>query len=339
MKEILVKTLMTEGVTCLPPEAPLSQAVSQMVENRFSCIIVEKDNLPVGMITERDLVDILNQEPLNGSLALPLTEVMSSPVYSVNQNESLFDALVVSRAERVRHLAVVNDDEKLVGLVTQSNLADAHFHVTELQSELIEKAIAVKTSDLQIVNDELRALAMEDHLMEVGNRRAMEVDLIHTHAAAKRYDQIYSVLLLDIDHFKLYNDHYGHQLGDVALRQVANLLKANIRAADRIYRYGGEELLVVLPHTSCIQAHVAGNKLVSMLARESIPHEKSRFGCLTISCGTGSSLNESQVLDDWKAVVDQADKNLYQAKQGGRNRVIAEGLNSTESQSSPAEAN
>ena len=179
---------------------------------------------------------------------------------------------------------------------------------------------------------------MEDHLMEIGNRRAMEVDLCHTHAGAKRYDQIYSVLLLDIDHFKLYNDHYGHQLGDDALRKVAALLKANIRAADRIYRYGGEELLVVLPHTSTIQAQVAGNKLVSILAKESIPHEKSRYGCLTISCGIGCSLKDDHVLDTWEAVVKQGDQNLYQAKEGGRNRGVVDDPNTISSQLSVVES-
>ena len=179
---------------------------------------------------------------------------------------------------------------------------------------------------------------MEDHLMDVGNRRAMEVDLSHTHAAAMRYDQVYTVLLLDIDHFKLYNDFYGHQLGDEALRQVANLLKNNIRASDRIYRYGGEELLVVLPHTNTIQAQVAGNKMVSILAKQAIPHEKSRYGCLTISCGTGCSLRDGQVLKSWEAVVEQADQNLYMAKEGGRNRVVVDGLSATTSQLSLVEA-
>ena len=321
MKEILVKTLMTEGVSCLTPEVPLRQAVRQMVENKFSCIIVEKDKSPIGIITERDLVNTLNQESPEKSLSLSLADVMSSPVLCVNQNESLFDAMVVCRSERVRHLSVVDDEDHLVGLVTQSNLANAHFHVTEIQSELIEQAIAAKTSDLQLVNDELRAMAMEDHLMEVGNRRAMEVDLSHTHAGATRYDQIYSVLLLDIDYFKLYNDHYGHQAGDEALSKVAAVLKFNIRAADRIYRYGGEELLVVLPHTNTIQAQVVAKKLVSMLAKESTPHEKSRYGCLTISCGVGCSMKNKLVLATWKTVVEQADRALYQAKEGGRNRV------------------
>ena len=325
MKEIFVKTLMTENVNCLPPEAPLQLAVTQMVENRYSCVIVEQNKSPIGIITERDLVKVLHSEKQALELSLPISNFMSSPILRLNENESLFDALVVSRTEHVRHLPVVNDQDQLVGLVTQSDLANAHFHVTEIQSEIIENAIHAKTHDLQKVNDELQALSMEDHLMEIGNRRAMEVDLVHIHASALRYSQPYSALLVDVDHFKLYNDHYGHQMGDDALKKVADVLKANIRTADRLYRYGGEELLLVLPHTDASEADNPAKKLVSMIAEDSIPHEKSPHQILTISCGGACAIENDKLLDRWEDVVELADRSLYQAKQDGRNRAIVSG--------------
>ncbi len=316
---------MTENVNCLPPEAALHQAVTQMVENRYSCMLIEQDKSPIGIITERDLVKVLLSEKQAVELSLPVSNFMTSPILRLNENESLFDALVVSRAERVRHLPVVNDDDQLVGLVTQSDLANAHFHVTEIQSEIIEKAIHAKTEDLKKVNDELQALSMEDHLMEIGNRRAMEVDLDHTHASALRYNQPYSALLIDVDYFKLYNDHYGHQMGDDALKKVADVLKSNIRAADRLYRYGGEELLLVLPNTNATEAENPAKKLVSMIAEDSIAHEKSPLNILTISCGGACAIENDQMLDRWEDVVELADRSLYQAKQDGRNRAIVGG--------------
>jgi len=319
MKKILVKTLMSEEVTCLPSEAPIRLAVKKMVEQRYSCVVIQEDNLPIGMMTERDLVKLLNQNPQEIDLSLPVEDFMSSPVISLNENQSLFDAMVIGRAERIRHFPVLNDDEKLVGLITQSDLANAHFRVIENQSEMIEKSVAAKTSKLQRLNDELQALSMEDHLMKIGNRRAMEVDLGHTHNASIRYGDPYSVLLLDIDFFKRYNDHYGHQAGDDALKSVAASLKANIRGSDRLYRYGGEELLLVLPHTNALQADEVAKKLVSSIEKSSIPHEKSPYELLTVSCGGACVLNNDQTISDWKGLVEKVDSNLYQAKSNGRN--------------------
>lgn len=322
MKEVLVKTLMTKKVMCLTPEAPLSQAVTQMLDKRYSCLIVAQDKIPIGIITERDLVGLLQSKNQALELSQPISNFMTSPITQLQHNESLYDALVMSRAERVRHLPVVDDNEQLVGLVTQADLADAHFHIMEMQSDMIEKAIQDKTETLQKINEELQALSMEDHLMQIGNRRAMEVDLAHTHASAKRYNQPYSALLVDVDYFKLYNDHYGHQLGDDALVTVANLLKANIRASDRLYRYGGEELLLVLPNTDASQAHYPAKKLVSEIAEDRIPHIKSPLKILTISCGGACSKENGQILDQWEEVVELADRSLYQAKEAGRNQVV-----------------
>jgi diguanylate cyclase (GGDEF)-like protein len=322
MKEILVKTLMSEDLTCLPPEAPLQLAVKKMAEQRYSCIIISEHEAPIGIVTERDLVKALNQDMQEIDLSLPVSNFMSSPILSLNENQSLFEAIVISRAERIRHLPVVSDDENLVGLVTQSDLANAHFRVTEIQSEMIKQSVAAKTNKLQQLNNDLQALSMEDHLMKIGNRRAMEVDLDHIHNASVRYGHFYSVLLMDIDFFKLYNDHYGHQAGDDALQSVASILKANIRGADRLYRYGGEELLLVLPHTNSAEAYAIARKLVSAIAKGGIPHEKSSYEVLTISCGGASTLNNGSTISTWETLVEQADRNLYQAKDGGRNRSI-----------------
>ncbi len=323
MKEILVKTLMTNSVSCLPPETQLCDAIELMHKQQYSCIVIAQDKLPVGILTERDLVDVLSNKHPEQRLAQPISGFMSGPVLTLNQNESLFDALVVNRAEKVRHLPVVNDEDELVGLITQSDLANAHFHVIEIQSDLIEQAIKSETMALQHLNDELQALSMEDHLMEIGNRRAMEVDLSHTHSSSMRYDQNYSVLLLDVDYFKGYNDLYGHQMGDDALRKVAELIKKSIRASDRLYRYGGEELLLLLPHTSAEQSAIAAEKLIKSIETASIPHEDSPLKCLTISGGCASALiNKHEKHGSWEAVVEEADQALYQAKSEGRNRAV-----------------
>lgn len=323
MKEIFVKTLMTRGVSCLSPDAPLREAVDLMVENRYSCVVVKQHESPIGIVTERDLVKVLSQVNHEQNLAQPISSFMSSPVLSLGEDETLFDALVVNRAEKVRHIPVVDENNELVGLVTMTDLVNAHFQVTEMQSQLIEQAISSKTQALQELNDELQTLSMVDHLMQIGNRRAMEVDLSHTHSSAIRYSKVYSVLLLDIDYFKFYNDYYGHQMGDDALKQVADVMKQSIRSSDRLYRYGGEELLIILPHTNIEQSVVVANKIIAAVQGCSIPHNKSPFGHLTISCGcTGINLEQPEKPSRWEQLVKVADQALYQAKNEGRNRSI-----------------
>lgn len=210
MKEIFVKNLMNKDVSCHPPETPLQLVVGEMVDQKSSCILITQNELPIGIVTERDLVKVLNQEIPEINLSLPVANFMTSPIVTLNENQTLFDAIVISRAESIRHLPVVNSDGSLVGLVTQSDLTHAHFQVIDIQSEMIESAVVAKTEKLQQLNDELHVLSMEDHLMEIGNRRAMEVDLNYTHSASLRYAHPYSVLLMDIDFFKYYNDYYGH---------------------------------------------------------------------------------------------------------------------------------
>lgn len=323
MQDILVKTLMSEHIIQVAQESGLRSVLAQMTQQNHSCVIICENGSPIGIVTERDIVRRLQQTDSSADLlALNAAQVMSSPIMSLNQNQSLFDALVISRANSIRHFPVVDDDEKLVGLITTSELANAHFHVVEMQSEMIQKSVELKTKELAQVNQELLALSLEDHLMAIGNRRAMEVDLQHTHAAALRYRQIYSVVLMDLDYFKLFNDHYGHSAGDEALKTVANYVKTCIRKSDRLYRYGGEEMLLLLPSTDTSQASILVKKIVDGLVKEAIPHEPSPFKVMTVSAGVSCVSNKGKIYDHWEQTVDQADNALYRAKDNGRNQSV-----------------
>ena len=247
---------------------------------------------------------------------------MSTPPCTVSNEQTLFDALVIARAESVRHLPVVNRSGKLVGLITQTDLARAHFEVIEAQQQAIERAIHERTEQLLAANAELQSLSMEDGLLHIGNRRAMEVDMEHTHARAARYNQTYTTVLLDVDFFKAYNDHYGHMAGDDALKQTASIVKSAIRKSDRIYRYGGEELLMLLPDTNPAGGEVLTQRILKALQDASITHCKSPYGVITMSAGIACYEPEQpDVPSEWREVVHAADLRLYQAKEAGRNRV------------------
>ncbi|MEP5765923.1 MAG: GGDEF domain-containing protein [Halieaceae bacterium] len=324
MEEIYVKNLMSRKPCFMPCEASLGEVAATMVERTNSCMVIGHENHPEGIITERDLVRILvsSQQEL-GMLDRPVGEFMSAPILTVNQDESLYDAVVVARTERVRHLPVVDDDDCMVGIVTDRDLANAHFHVVEVQTELIEKSIAKETRDLLKANHELQTLSMEDHLLGIGNRRAMEVDLAHTHSAYLRYNRPYCVVLIDVDYFKNYNDHYGHSGGDQALQIISGFIKDTIRDADRVYRYGGEELLVLLPEIDAQGGLLCGERLVEGLAAGKLPHDASPLKLLTISAGIAAASVE-QESPTWEELVNVADQALYRAKSAGRNRALLE---------------
>ncbi len=323
MKEILVETLMSRDVQHLSQQSSVEDVLALMNTNTQSCIVIAEQGKPLGIVTERDIVRLLHQSPAKSDLfILPATQVMSSPIVSLHYQQSLFDALVISRANHIRHFPVIDDQEQLVGLITHTDLANAHFKVVELQSEIIEATVQSKTQALEQANHELLALSLEDHLLQIGNRRAMEVDLQHTHAAATRYNQTYSVIIMDLDYFKNFNDHYGHTEGDRALKTVAQVIKKGVRESDRLYRYGGEELLLLLPATALPQAGMLAKKLVGLLANEEIPHAASPFEILTISAGAACFSHQDSNYKSWQQTVTRADELLYQAKSEGRNRAV-----------------
>jgi len=162
---------------------------------------------------------------------------------------------------------------------------------------------------------------MEDHLMCIGNRRAMEADLHHTHEQAIRNQQNYAVILFDVDYFKNYNDHYGHSAGDEALRKISAQLKSMTRGTDRLYRYGGEEILLLLSAANAEQTLGSAQRQILHFTGLNLPHEKSPFNKITISAGVGYIAPQELKKKSWQDVVAEADKYLYEAKQAGRNQA------------------
>ena len=303
---MVIGDLMTAISVDVSPDDRLSKAVALMRDKRCSCVVVRRDGYPKGILTERDVVGLF-ADAISEQLVrdVAVSDVMSTEPVCVRQSTSLYDALILARGRGLRHLLVVDDRDLLVGVVTQTDMVDAYVHLIERQSVL------------ETENQQLHLLSNKDALMGIGNRRAMEVELAFTESSARRYQKTYAVALMDVDYFKKYNDHYGHQMGDEALQALATAIKGSMRDADRVYRYGGEELLLLMPETSSDDAVVAaerGRQAVEAMER---PHCDSPFGCLTISVGVASSDNDS-----WRQLVRRADGALYQAKNAGRNQVI-----------------
>ncbi len=339
MKQVIVDSLMSRTVPTVTPDTYLMDVAHRMREEKVSCMVVVEACEPVGIVTERDMVSVLGEvlEEQRSRVAR-VKEFMSSPPITIMHDTPLFDALVLTQGQKIRHLPVVNEKNELSGILTYTDLAHAYEHIIEQQREIISHEINIENQRLREVNEQLQALSMEDALLSVGNRRAMEVDLAYTHNAATRYKREYSLVLFDVDCFKSYNDYYGHQAGDDVLKLVAEHIRCSIRKADRLYRYGGEELLLLLPETGVTGAKILAGRIVKELAERNIPHAKSQFNVLTMSGGIGSpDLEKEGTFEDWHHIIAQADRGLYFAKNNGRNQVCCiANVSSTEPQ--PASA-
>ena len=167
---------------------------------------------------------------------------------------------------------------------------------------------------------EIQNLVTHDPLTDLLNKREFEKRLEHEIARARRYNKAVSLLMVDIDYFKNVNDEYGHQVGDIVLRLVSSIVNNQTRSIDHVARYGGEELVLVLPEAS---KQTAINKAEQI--RESIEAEKFFYNetdhlRITISIGVAAFDEDAK---DSMQLVAAADKALYSAKRNGRNRVEA----------------
>jgi two-component system chemotaxis response regulator CheY len=186
--------------------------------------------------------------------------------------------------------------------------------VTSLHQQLAEQR-----TQLESLNEELAAIARHDPLTGLGNRRALQEDLELLEARVSRYGHRYCMALIDVDHFKSYNDTYGHQAGDEVLRSVAEQLTACARTGDALYRYGGEEFLCIFPEQSMPSGTHAVDRMRVGVQDLSLPHGSNPFGVLTVSAGL--AMLDPENIRPASAVIKEADVALYRAKQLGRNRV------------------
>ena len=187
--------------------------------------------------------------------------------------------------------------------------------VTALYRRLEEQARSLADS-----NRALFEIARTDPLTGLGNRLKMVETLTALQCRAERYSHSYALAMCDLDRFKGYNDTMGHVAGDQVLRTVASLLTQTTRDTDSVYRYGGEELLIVLPEQTLASAELAGERLRRAVAGAGLVHPANPpFGIVTVSIGIAAfDQTDGRGYD---AVIAEADAALYEAKQTGRNRV------------------
>jgi len=217
----------------------------------------------------------------------------------------------------VSALDEVNDEEK--GL----NLGAVDYIIKPFHMPIV-KARVRNHINLKVKTDMLEQLSLIDGLTQIANRRFFDEVLTREAQRLVRDGGLsLGLIMLDIDYFKPYNDHYGHGVGDECLKQVAQSLASIIRRpADSVARYGGEEFVVVLPETTLEGVLLMAERMRKAIAALAIPHAYSPVADhITISLGATAVLLSREV--DAKTLLAEADKALYQAKEQGRNRVVS----------------
>ncbi len=216
--------------------------------------------------------------------------------------------------------AAVAGDDELADLAGTFNQMAGQI---ALHTHRLEEEIRARTRDLEEANRRLEALAVTDGLTGLFNRRRFEEVLDLEVRRAQRMGTPLSLLMMDVDHFKVYNDTHGHPAGDEVLRTLARLMRERLRATDIPCRYGGEEFAVILPGTSRTDGLILASDLRLIVEAHPFEHEADQpGGRLTISIGVAAYPEDAP---DEAALVRAADQALYRAKQRGRNRVEAVG--------------
>ncbi len=184
----------------------------------------------------------------------------------------------------------------------------------------LEALVEERTRALEETNAKLEAMSNTDALTEIANRRSFDKTLAQEWNRAQRVGSALSLILLDVDHFKHFNDRYGHQAGDECLRALASALtKAERRAGRLVARYGGEEFVVLLPGVDDVEAMDTARRIQKEVWALELPHAESDAGIVTVSLGVSSTVPTRQ--SSAGELVRQADRALYQAKHKGRNCI------------------
>ncbi|MFB2838979.1 diguanylate cyclase domain-containing protein [Floridanema evergladense] len=288
-------------------------------------VVITENGQLWGMISRREFLERMSRPY---SLELFSRRPISS-LYSLSRQEPLVlpsDTLIVTAAKRslwrspelVYEPVIVEVNPKEYRLLDVHQLLVAQSDIHELANLLIRELY----NKIEKANQELQRLATVDGLTNLANRRQFDQYLSQQWQQMRRHIDWLSLVIVDVDYFKLYNDNYGHLAGDFCLQEVAKAIKNSInRSTDLVARYGGEEFAVILPATSAEGAIFLAEKIIKNVRTLEIAHEKSPISSyVTVSLGVASMIPDLEMTP--ANLITSADEALYAAKASGRDRYI-----------------
>ncbi len=300
VRMVLAQVLQEDGYSVT--EAASAEQALELMNNETFCLVITDIVMP-GM-TGIELLKKIKQ-------LYPETQVIIMTSYA-----SLDTAITALRYGAYDYFFKPFKDIELVSATTARAIEKVRL-VKENQ-RLIEE-LNTKNQKLSKINSVLKNLACRDGLTGIFNHRYFQDSLEAELNRAGRHAGNFSLVFLDVDHFKQYNDKNGHQQGDKVLRKLAQILAKSIRKPDILARYGGEEFVIILPETPKASARIYGEKVRRGVEKYPFPGKETQpGGNLTISIGISTFPEDGR---DRYSLIEYADQALYQAKKGGRNRV------------------
>ncbi len=309
---------------------PLWNAEQRLLESESRYRLLAENGTDMVFELDRDLIrryvspacrEILGYEPTELIGVKPRNQVHPDDAERVSQTfQSLLDG---GQSQGMITNRILHRDGRWVWVeVTLRALRDGERGlprgiIGSLRDISARKAIE---QELEEANRRLEALAGKDALTGLANRRTFDDVLDKEYRRARRERKSLSLIMIDVDHFKAFNDHYGHPEGDECLRRVAAAIQATVRRpGDMVARYGGEEFAVILPSTPESGAATIADLIRDSVLKLRLPHQNIPSQMLTISCGVAATESFDRRPT---SLVKLADRALYQAKENGRNRVI-----------------
>jgi len=291
---------------------PAMEVIADLLVAVGHAIVITEHAEPVGILTNKDAVRLFNA---GEDLRAPVRTYMSAPLQTIRVTVSVKAALDFIAQRKFKRLVLVDDEDRLLGIISQQELvAMVHSKWAELMRKH-EAELRELNKILEKRAEKLAKLAATDPMTGILNRARCEELLAAEINRCRRYRTLpFSLVLFDIDQFKKINDSFGHPVGDKVLKKIVDTVKVTVRSSDIFARWGGEEFVVLLPHTEYANALLAAEKLRVAVAAI------STRGLPSVTCSFGVA-QYSNPDDTAKTLFKRADQALYVAKRGGRNRV------------------
>lgn len=268
--------------------------------------------LDKGVWVEVDEKNVILHEVFNKGESIYISDLTSDGHYN-------FLGLI-GRKGSLLSLPLVSEKKTIIGILNLHRSEARAFSNDEIEFLQLMTLHAAGVIDKTILFQNTQVLAYTDALTSIFNRRYFDQRYTREILRARRYKRNLSVLMIDIDHFKIYNDTFGHLMGDKVLQKVAQVLETELRRADVICRYGGEEFVVILPEIDLHNAYYVAEKLRNAVITSTFSGDEKMAGKgITISLGVAAFPENG---DTEKMVLEKADEALYKAKERGRNQVV-----------------
>jgi diguanylate cyclase len=304
----------------------LNQLINQMIEEKGSLSEADLEHIYSTHLAASRANDRI--DAVNGRLLDEVTQVIDTIKSAAGSATSYSRDL----ADATKSLSDAGDGEGLRGIIER---LVAGTREMEASNKKLETSLSASKREIEQLQQNLQAVRTEnmtDPLTKLANRKFFDQSLAAAMADAKHRNESLSLLMCDVDHFKNFNDTYGHLTGDQVLRLVAQSVKNNVKGKDVAARYGGEEFVVALPNTTLQSAiTVAEHVRRAVMTKELVKRSTGeKLGRVTISIGAAALHPNDTAL----TLIERADQCLYAAKRSGRNRVICE----TDPETKPVDA-